>query len=74
MGRYLAFKSTFPIPDKPCNDEVLHFYSFEVPTGLIRLLREYKLKPGESNLEARARLYKRLWCLLWVGCYYISNT
>ena len=28
--------------------EILHFYSFQKPEGLIRLLRAFALKPGET--------------------------
>ncbi|KAK3736986.1 hypothetical protein QZH41_015630, partial [Actinostola sp. cb2023] len=40
---------------------------FQIPEGLVRLLREFTLKPDETPKEGRARLYKRLFCLLWHG-------
>lgn len=43
------------------------FQRFDAPEGLISLLRCFVLKPGETPDEGRARLYKRLWPLLWVS-------
>ena len=47
--------------------EILHFYSFQKPEGLIRLLRAFALKPGETPEQGRARLYRRIWAILWVS-------
>lgn len=43
------------------------FQRFDAPEGLISLLRCFVLKPGETPDEGWARLYKRLWPLLWVS-------
>ncbi|KAJ7391261.1 Coiled-coil domain-containing protein 58 [Desmophyllum pertusum] len=40
---------------------------FNVPEGLIFLLRNFTLKHGETPKDGRARFYRRLWCLLWYG-------
>lgn len=36
------------------------------PTGLVHLLQTQEVRDGETKLEAKNRIYKRLWCLLWV--------
>ncbi|CAH3028544.1 unnamed protein product, partial [Porites evermanni] len=38
-----------------------------IPEGLIALLKTTKVKANHSPDESRARLYKRLWCILWHG-------
>ncbi|CAH3116292.1 unnamed protein product, partial [Porites lobata] len=43
------------------------FNRFQVPEGLIRLLRNYKQKPHENPDSCRHRLYRYLWSLLWFG-------
>ncbi|KAM7451635.1 hypothetical protein ABFA07_000950 [Porites harrisoni] len=40
---------------------------FQKPEGLIRLLRAFALKPGETPEQGRARLYRRIWAILWFG-------
>ena len=52
-----------------CYRLFLHFYRFDVPEGLIFLLRNFVLKPGETPEDGTARFYKRLRCLLWVSLY-----
>ncbi|XP_032237536.1 uncharacterized protein LOC116618185 [Nematostella vectensis] len=39
----------------------------QAPAGLLGILRHFRLREGEKANEGRARLYKRLWCLLWFG-------
>ena len=49
------------------NSAAYFFFSYgSAPPGLISLLRQQKVKPGESAGGARARIYRRLFCLLWV--------
>lgn len=46
------------------------FQRFDAPEGLISLLRCFVLKPGKTPDEGWARLYRKLWSLLWVSCQF----
>ena len=53
-----------------CYIDIIPFYrSLTIPEGLIALLKTSKVKANHSLDESRARLYKRLWCILWVSRY-----
>ncbi|KXJ07321.1 hypothetical protein AC249_AIPGENE6668 [Exaiptasia diaphana] len=40
---------------------------YNVPQGLIDILEGFSLKPTESPEQGRARIYRRLWGILWFG-------
>lgn len=74
MGRFIFHWVVF-IYFYLCSDWIFfHFYSFNVPEGLIMLLRDFTLKRGETPADSRARLYKQLWCLLWVSWNIFRHT
>ena len=50
-------------------DIILFYRSLTIPKGLMALLKTSKVKPNHSPDESRPRLYKRLWCILWVSRY-----
>ena len=50
-------------------DIILFYRSLTIPEGLIALLKTSKVKANHSPDKSRARLYKRLWCILWVSHY-----
>ncbi|XP_020914370.1 uncharacterized protein LOC110251960 [Exaiptasia diaphana] len=40
---------------------------FRAPEGLLRILKDFKLRDGEGPEAGRARIYRRLFGLLWFG-------
>lgn len=62
----VSFVSVFAIVLIRCSCIV---HRFDAPQGLLSLLRRFELRPRASPDEGRARIYKRLWALLWVSCY-----
>ena len=69
MGRFLRNHAVCSYFSRKLYCEILHFYSFQKPEGLIRLLLAFAfaLKPGETPEQGRARLYRRIWAILWVS-------
>ena len=67
MGRFLRNHAVCSYFSRKLYCEILHFYSFQKPEGLIRLLCAFALKPGETPEQGRARLYRRIWAILWVS-------
>ena len=67
MGRFLRNHAVCSYFSRKLYCEILHFYSFQKPEGLIRLLRAFALNPGETPEQGRARLYRRIWAILWVS-------
>ena len=49
------------------NFDVYYCRFGNAPQGLVWFLRRFEVRKDESPEAARRRLYKRLWCLLWVS-------
>ena len=67
MGRFLQNHAVCSYFSGKLYCEILHFYSFQKPEGLIRLLRAFAMKPGETPKQGLARLYRCIWAILWVS-------
>ena len=67
MGRFLQNHAVCSYFSRKLYCEILHFYSFQKPEGLIRLLRAFAMKPGKTPKQGLARLYRCIWAILWVS-------
>lgn len=67
MGRFLQNLAVCSYFARKLYWKVLHFHSFQILEGLIRLLRAFALKPGKTPEQGRARLYRWIWAILWVS-------
>lgn len=74
MGRSYAIELCSVILTHVISCHSCIFLSFNVHKALIHLIPNFVLQPGEKPDDSRARLYKRLWCLLWISWNIVRHT